>query len=63
VPSFPSGMGDPDISTATCTPITASSCTVACRRLAPPCPTGTFPEGDGFCYTDRCIPTFVCLMR
>ncbi len=47
----------------TCVPITGSSCTVACRRLSPTCPTGTVPEGDGFCYTDRCIPAFVCARR
>lgn len=43
-----------------CVPVTADSCTVACRRVAPNCPAGTFAEGDGFCYTDRCIPAFVC---
>jgi len=46
-----------------CVPITGTSCTVACRRLPPTCPTGTMPEGDGFCYTDRCIPAFVCARR
>lgn len=61
VPNYPSGEGAPDTKGATCTPIVASSCTVACRRVAPPCPTGTFPEGDGACYTDRCIPNFVCV--
>jgi hypothetical protein len=60
VPAYPSGTGDPDPSAATCVPITAQSCTVACRRAPPPCPTGTWPEGDGSCYTDRCIPAFVC---
>lgn len=60
VPAYPSSEGDPDPSTATCAPIHAEVCTVACRRAAPPCPTGTVPEGDGFCYTDRCIPAFVC---
>lgn len=47
----------------TCVPITGDSCTVACRRVAPNCPAGTVPEGDGSCYTDRCIPAFVCLPR
>jgi len=47
----------------TCVPITGSSCTVACRRSPPPCPTGTVPEGDGLCFTDRCIPAFVCARR
>lgn len=60
VPAYPSGEGEPDPSTATCASIHPSVCTVACRRVAPPCPTGTVPEGDGFCYTDRCIPAFVC---
>ena len=43
-----------------CVPITGDSCTVACRRIAPNCPPCTAAEGDGFCYTDRCIPAFVC---
>lgn len=60
VPSFPPGDGDPSLADATCTPITGNSCTVACRRLPPTCPDGTVPEGDGSCYTDRCIPAFVC---
>lgn len=60
VPAYPSAMGDPDITMATCVPILGESCTVACRRVSPPCPTGMTPEGDGFCYTDRCIPNFVC---
>ncbi|MCB9595285.1 MAG: hypothetical protein H6719_21380 [Sandaracinaceae bacterium] len=52
----PSPMGQ-------CVPITGASCTVACRRAPPACPTGTVPEGDGTCYTDRCIPAFVCQAR
>lgn len=63
IPSFPSGEGTPDIATASCTPITADSCRVTCRRLPPTCPTGTYAEGDGSCYTERCIPNFYCLMR
>lgn len=60
VPAYPSSEGAPDLATAICVPIQATSCTVACRRLAPPCPPGTTAEGDGSCYTDRCIPSFVC---
>ena len=60
IPAYPSGMGAPDVDRAICVPATAESCTVACRRSAPPCPTGTVPEGDGFCYTDRCIPAAAC---
>ncbi len=60
VPAYPSGEGDPDPSAATCVPIHRDVCRVACRRIAPPCPARTVPEGDGFCYTDRCIPAFVC---
>ncbi|MCA9616541.1 MAG: hypothetical protein H6721_30615 [Sandaracinus sp.] len=60
IPAYPSGMGAPDVERAICVPATADSCTVACRRVAPPCPTGTVPEGDGFCYTDRCIPAMAC---
>ena len=43
-----------------CVPINFNSCTVSCRRVAPNCPSGTAPEGDGSCYTDRCIPAWVC---
>lgn len=60
VPAYASSEGEPDPLSATCVPIHANVCTVACRRVAPPCPTGTVPEGDGSCYTDRCIPAFVC---
>lgn len=60
VPAYPSSEGEPDPSLASCVPITAVSCTVACRIVAPPCPTGTTAEGDGSCYTSRCIPSFVC---
>lgn len=60
VPAYPSGTGDPDPDTATCVPIHPDICTFACFRVAPPCPTGTVPEGDGACFTDRCIPAFVC---
>lgn len=60
VPAYPSGTGEPDLATAICVPIVVDSCTVSCRRIEPPCPTGMVPEGDGFCYTDRCIPAFVC---
>jgi hypothetical protein len=44
----------------TCVAIVGDSCRVTCRRLPPTCPAGTVPEADGFCYTDRCIPAFVC---
>lgn len=60
VPGYPPGEGDPSIADAICVPITGDSCTTACRRLPPTCPSGTVPEGDGSCYTDRCIPAFVC---
>ncbi len=60
VPAYPSGTGEPDPSAATCVAITRTSCTVACRRFPPECPARTVPEGDGSCYTDRCIPAFVC---
>jgi hypothetical protein len=60
VPGYPSGSGDPDPSTAHCVPIVAESCTVMCRSLPPPCPTGTTAEGDGSCYTGLCVPAFVC---
>jgi hypothetical protein len=60
VPSYPPGEGDPSLADAACVPITGDSCTVGCRRIAPTCPSGTVPEGDGSCYTDRCIPAFVC---
>ncbi|MFK7988287.1 MAG: hypothetical protein AB8I08_19865 [Sandaracinaceae bacterium] len=43
-----------------CRPITGDSCTVACRQMAPLCPEGTVPEGDGECYTGWCLPAFVC---
>lgn len=61
VPAYPSGEGGPNPGLAVCVAITGDSCTVSCRRLPPPCPTGTVPEGDGFCYTDRCVPAFVCI--
>lgn len=58
VPAFaPEGGPEP---TVACVPILGTSCTVFCRRAAPDCPEGTVPEGDGSCYTDRCIPAFVC---
>jgi hypothetical protein len=60
VPAYPPGDGEPSTVDAECVPITSDSCTVACRRVAPECPEGTVPEGDGFCYTDRCVPAFVC---
>ncbi|MCB9616779.1 MAG: hypothetical protein H6721_26145 [Sandaracinus sp.] len=60
IPAYPSGMGSPDVERAICVPATADSCTVSCRRASPPCPTGTVPEGDGSCYTDRCIAAVVC---
>lgn len=60
VPSFPTGEGEPSLAEATCVPITDRSCTVTCRMVEPTCPTGTVAEGDGSCYTDRCIPAFVC---
>lgn len=60
VPGYPSGEGEPPIDAAVCVPITADSCTAACRLDPGPCPDGTLPEGDGSCYTGRCIPRFVC---
>ena len=63
VPAFPFGAGEPDLGAASCVPITADSCSVACDSLPPPCPTGTAAEGNGACYTGRCVPAFVCLMR
>jgi hypothetical protein len=60
IPAYPSGEGAPNLDDALCVPITAESCRTACRRLPPPCPRGTVPEGDGDCYTDRCIPSDVC---
>lgn len=60
VPSWPAETEDTSLVDATCVPIAGDSCTVACRRIAPDCPDGTVPEGDGFCYTDRCIAAFVC---
>lgn len=60
VPAYAPGTGEPDPSTASCVPIHRDVCRVACRRIPPDCPVRTVPEGDGFCYTDRCIPTFVC---
>lgn len=60
IPAYPSGEGAPNLEDAICVPISAESCTTACRRLPPPCPRGTVPEGDGSCYTDRCIPSDVC---
>jgi len=43
-----------------CVPVTAESCSVACRALPPTCPTGTTAEADGFCWTGNCIPASVC---
>lgn len=60
VPAYPSSDADLDPPGVLCVPITAQSCIARCRRLPPTCPTGTVPEGDGSCYTDRCIPAFVC---
>jgi hypothetical protein len=60
VPGYASGIGDPDPSTAVCVPIQSGTCVSSCERVEPACPTGTVPERDGFCYTDRCVPAFVC---
>lgn len=60
VPAYPPGEGAPSLADAICVPITGLSCTVGCRRLPPTCPSGTVPEADGSCYTDRCVPAFVC---
>ena len=60
VPSYPPGEGEPSLADAVCVPIVGASCTATCRRTPPICPSGTVPEGDGSCYTDRCIPAFVC---
>lgn len=46
-----------------CVPIAASSCTVQCSAPAPPCPSGFQAEGDGSCYTGRCLPAWVCEPR
>lgn len=43
-----------------CVAVTAQSCTVACRSLPPTCPDGTTAEGDGSCWTGRCIPADLC---
>jgi hypothetical protein len=63
VPAVPSGSGEPDLGAAICVPITAETCTALCDGLPPRCPTGTAAEADGGCYTGRCVPAFVCLMR
>lgn len=60
VPAYPSGDGDPDPGAASCAPIRTETCVATCERVPPPCPTGTVPEGDGRCFTERCIPRFVC---
>ncbi len=60
VPAYPSGTGEPNLAEAICVPIHANVCTVSCRRAEPPCPSRTVAEGDGSCYTDRCIPELVC---
>jgi hypothetical protein len=49
-----------DPTNRTCVPITASSCRAVCLITPPACPAGTTPEGDGTCFTGRCIPGFVC---
>lgn len=43
-----------------CVAVTAASCTVACRAVMPNCPEGTTAEGDGSCWTGRCIPAEIC---
>jgi len=43
-----------------CVPVTDQSCRVACRAVMPNCPDGTTAEGDGSCWTGRCIPARVC---
>lgn len=43
-----------------CHPVRAKSCTTMCDSVPPPCPDGTYPEGDGFCYTGLCIPESLC---
>jgi hypothetical protein len=60
IPAFPSGEGEPRFEEAVCVPVVAGTCRTACRRLPPTCPSGTVPEGDGFCYTDRCVATEIC---
>lgn len=60
VPGFPPGDGEPVLEDAVCVPVTGDSCTASCRRLPPTCPAGTVPEGDGACYTDRCIAASIC---
>lgn len=46
--------------TEPCVMVHANSCTVACRALPPTCPDGTTAEGDGSCWTGRCIPAGIC---
>jgi hypothetical protein len=43
-----------------CHPVTAAMCTVLCDQPPPPCPMGTYPEGDGSCYTGSCIAFELC---
>lgn len=60
VPAVPAIDDTDPVTPPVCVPLTGDSCTTACRRVAPNCPEGTVPEGDGLCYTDRCIPAFAC---
>lgn len=59
VPAFAAGA---EPGRGICVPIHGEICTARCRRVAPSCAEGTVPEGDGFCYTDRCIPRAVCAL-
>lgn len=45
-----------------CHPATAGSCTTECDAIPPPCPDGTYPESDGFCYTGFCVPQDLCVI-
>jgi hypothetical protein len=43
-----------------CHPVTAAMCGILCDQPPPPCPMGTYPEGDGSCYTGSCIAFELC---
>jgi len=45
-----------------CHPVKAGMCITECDAAPPNCPAGTYPESDGFCYTERCIPENLCVI-
>lgn len=45
---------------ALCVPARATSCEALCPADPLPCPDRMVPEGDGTCFTGRCIPASVC---